>query len=243
MRIFRNFKEYIREMPREVFSRGTDVMDKTVQGKIVTRSGGYEQKELYGVSFTINDLSDADEMMKIAKQLFKKEHLTSSIAKLWFKEMITNPTTKEKWWNQTKYTKNYFKNFCDEGNGFSSYGYGERIIPQLNDVIKRLKTNLYSRGAYIAIHDSRDIHRIGRRIPCTLSYGFSVRNTLNGPRINLFLHQRSQDLINFASLDLYKATLLLNYVGKKIKVKPGKLIVYVDSLHSYHKDVPDNIKW
>ena len=55
---------------------------------------------------------------------------------------------------------------------------------------------------------------------------------------------RSQDLVNFMTLDLYKAILFLEYVAKELNVKTGKLIVYVDSLHAYFKDVPDkSITW
>lgn len=243
MRVFKNCKELIQEIPREIFTRGINVMDKTVQGKIVTKADGFEQKELYGFSYILNSFKDRDEMMQIAYELFSKEHLKKEVAEVWFSDMLTNQTLKENWWNTTEYTREYFNKFCKEAMGEASYSYGERIIPQIDSLIKRLTNNLYARGAYISIHDNRDIHRIGRRIPCTLSYGFSVRNTLNGNEMNMFLHQRSQDAINFMCLDIYKASLLLEYIAKKLNVKPGKMIVYVDSLHAYHKDVPKEIQW
>ena len=244
MRIFKNFKQLIQELPREVFTRGQEVFDKSVQGKIVTQGEGFEQKELFGMSYMINDFSDRDEMMFLAQKMFNKEHLTKEVAEQWFWDMIHNPTTKETWFDKTQYTKEYFEKFCNENNsGTSAYGYGERIIPQLDSLIKRLKGNLYARGAYIAMHDNRDIHRIGRRIPCTLSYGFAVRKTLAGDKMNMFLHMRSQDLVNFMTLDLYKATLFLESVAKEPNVKKGKLIVYVDSLHAYKRDVPSSVTW
>lgn len=244
MRIFKNCKQLIQELPREVFTRGQTVMDKTVQGKVVTKDEGFEQKELFGMSYMINSFEDKDEMLQIARETFNKEHLTPEVAKQWFWDMLHNPTTKETWFDMTKYTREYFEKFCNENNsGHSAYGYGERIIPQLDSLITRLKGNLYARGAYIALHDSRDIHRIGRRIPCTLSYGFAVRKTIDGDKMNMFIHMRSQDLVNFMTLDLYKAMLLLEYIAKELNVKTGKVICYVDSLHAYKKDVPANIQW
>ena len=246
MRIFKNCSEMIKEIPREIFTRGMNVMDKTVQGKIVTKDEGFEQKELYGVAYTINDLSDKEDMLDIARNYFKKTHLCKEIGDEWINNIFSGNTEYESWWMMDSYTKEYFKKFCNEGteeNPKTSYTYAERIFPQIESVIKRLKENIYARGAYIAVYDSRDVERIGRRIPCTLSMGFSVRNSLEGNKLNLFLHMRSQDAVNFMTLDIYKAIRILEYVAESVEVKVGKLICYVDSLHAYKKDIPENIQW
>lgn len=244
MRIFKNCEQAMRELPREVFTRGILVQDKTVQGKDVSDDKGFEQKELFGMAFVINNVSDKNRVLEVAKELFNKSHLNKEVGDQWVWDMLNNITTRETWWFKDEYLKEYFKKFCDDNNtGASAYGYGERIIPQLPFVIKRLKNNLYARGAYIALHDGRDVSRIGHRIPCTLSYGFSVRRTVHGDRLSIIVHQRSCDLVNFLALDIYKAISLLEHVAKEIDVLPGKLIMYADSLHAYLKDVPGDLQW
>lgn len=244
MRSFKNCEEAMKELPREIFSRGVLVQDKTVQGKDVSADKGFQQKELFGMAFIINDISDKDRLLEIAKELFDKSHLSKEVGDQWVWDMLNNITTRETWFFKDKFSTEYFKKFCNEKNtGASTYGYGERVIPQLPFVIERLKHNLYARGAYIAVHDSRDVSRIGRRIPCTLSYGFSVRRTVHGDKLNIIVHQRSCDLVNFMALDIYKAISLLEHVAREVGVKTGKLIMYVDSLHAYLKDVPNNLQW
>lgn len=242
MRIFNSCIEMYEEAFRELFKRGQTVFDKTVQGRVVGEKD-YEQKEIVSYSYMLNNFDDLDEMMILAKKNFEKEHLTTHVAEVWFNDMIHNPTTKEKWWDETEYTKKYFKKFCDEGNGFASYGYGERIIPQLQHLINRLKKNIYSRGAVIAVYDNRDVARVGRRIPCTVAYHFIARKTVSGDKLNMIINQRSCDAINFFPLDIYKAYLLLKYIANEIGIDVGYIIHNIDSFHVYKMDVPQKYTW
>jgi len=247
MRQFKNCVQLIKELPREVFTRGIIAQDTTNQGKIVDATGDFEQKELYGTAYTLNSFEDRDEMLDLAREMFGKTHLRKEVVLKWFDEMIHNDSLLETWWFEDPYTKEYFYDFCNEGTveePICSYTYGNKIIPQLPFLIKRLKNNIYARGAYITIFDNNDVSKIGHRVGCTLNYGFSVRNTLHGKQMNMFIHMRSQDLANFMSLDIYKASLLLEYVAKEIGVDTGKIICYVDSLHLYKRDIKNlNITW
>jgi thymidylate synthase len=143
----------------------------------------------------------------------------------------------------TDYTKKYFKDFCDEGNGNASYSYGERIIPQLQSLITKFKKNRYSRGAVITMPSLDDINKVGRRVPCTSSYHFICRPTINGDKLNLIITQRSCDAINFFPLDFAKAVFFLNHIAKETGIDIGYIIMSISSLHIYAKDCPEVYKW
>lgn len=242
MRIFNKCTEMYEETIRELFKRGQTVFDETVQGKVVSETA-FEQKEIINYSYMLTDFSDIDEMIVLAKKTCEKPHITSHIAEVWFDDMISNDSLKEEWWNETEYTKKYYKDFCDEGNGNAAYSYGERVIPNLKFVIERLKKNIYSRGAVLNLFNREDHSRIGRRIPCTLSYHFIARKTIDGDKLNLVLTQRSCDMLNFFPLDIYKAYLLLKHVAKEVNVKVGYIIHNTTSLHCYKKDIPSSYTW
>lgn len=245
MRIFQSATELYEETFRELFKRGQTVFDKTVQGKKVDIKD-YEQKEIISYNYRIDNFNDLDDMMAKAKEKFKKEHLTSHAAEVWFKDMVENTSLTEKWWFEFDSMEQYFMKFCNEGTKKkpkAAYGYGERIVPKVNKLISRLQNNIYSRGSVINIFESKDLGRRGRRIPCTLSYHFLCRNTLDGNKLNLIIHQRSCDMINFFPLDLYKAYLLLDYVAKKLNVKIGYIVHNIDSAHAYKCDIPQEYRW
>lgn len=242
MRIFNSAVAMYEETFREIFKRGQTVFDKTVQGKIVSEVE-FEQKEIVGYSYMLTGFEDIDDMMLLAKNTYEKEHMSPRVAEIWFNDMISNASLHEEWWGETEYTQDYFKKFCDEGGDQASYSYGERIVPQIESLLARLKGNLYSRGAIINVWDSRDVSRIGRRVPCTLAYHFMVRKTIDGDRMNLIVSQRSCDMINFFPLDIYKSYLFLKYVAKAIGVEPGYIIHNINSAHVYKKDIPERYTW
>lgn len=242
MRIFNSCTEMIDETYREIWKRGQTIFDKTVQGKIVGEKE-FEQKELLFYSFRVDRFDDVKEMLDKCQLMFKKPHLKIEVAEQWFNDMIDNETLHEKWWDLTEYTQEYFKKFCDEGDGNASYSYGERIMPQLIALSHRLKSNIYSRGAIISMMNRDDITKIGRRIPCTTSYHFLARPTMTGNKLNLIVSQRSADAINFFPLDFAKAYLFLKYVAQDVGVEVGSIIMSVNSLHVYSLDVPENYKW
>lgn len=242
MRIFNSCVEMIDETYREIWKRGQTIFDRTVQGRIV-KEQLYEQKELIFYSFRVDKFDDIELMLKKAKSMFNKDHMTLAVANAWLKDMLENQTLHENWWDLNENTKKYFKEFCDEGNGNASYSYGERIIPHLQNVINRLKGNIYSRGAVISMFTPDDSQKIGRRIPCTVSYHFFARPTLQGNKLNLIVNMRSADAINFFPLDFVKSYLFLKYVAEQVGVDIGYVIMSIDSLHVYALDVPEEYQW
>ncbi len=242
MRIYNNCVEMLDETYREIWKRGQTIFDKTVQGKEVD-SKDFEQKEIIFYNFRVDNFDDMKIMLDKANKIFSKQHLSLEVAQKWFEDMINNNSLHENWWDMTEYTKNYFNQFCNEGNNCASYSYGERIIPQLQALIEKLKSNKYSRGAIITMPNQDDIKKKGRRVPCTTAYHFICRPTLHGDKLNLIVMQRSCDAINFFPLDFAKATLFLQYIAKETRLEVGSLIMSINSLHIYSKDTPQEYKW
>jgi len=243
MRVFNSCVDLINETTREVFSRGVIVFDKTVQGKIVGREE-YEQKELIGYSYRLTNFNDKVEMLDWARKTFNKSFLNKEIAEAWFKDFF-NTNNPDSWWIQNEELKKYWEEFGIEEDGKFSYTYGQRLndFDQLNNLIKRLKLNLYSRGSIVYVGGREDCSMINRRIPCTIAYQFLVRKDYNKDKVNLIVYQRSCDLVNFFALDVYKAIRLLEYISNKLNLEPGFMIHFIGSLHCYKKDVPEDRRW
>jgi len=243
MRVYTSCVEMLDETYRELWKRSQRIQDSTVQGKKI-ESDDYEQKEIMFYNYRVDNFDDLSEMLDKAKEISGKEHLTMETAEAWFKDMVSNETLKENWWDLHESTKAYYKKFCSENEkGESAYSYGERIIPQLQHVINRFKGNTYCRGAQILMGKLTDAERVGRRVPCTISYHFIARPTLDGDRLNLILTQRSGDLMNFFPLDFAKAVLLLKHIAKETGIKPGYIIHSINSLHVYAIDYPKQYTW
>lgn len=242
MRIYNSCITMLNETIRELFARGVNVFDQTVQGKVVDIKD-FEQKELLGYSYMLLDFTDKVRMLEYAQKVFQKEHLRSNIGDAWLNDMLNCKSLMDTWWMQSEYLKDYWKKFGLEETGNFSYTYGTRIEDQVRDLIKRLKQNLYSRGSLITIWRRFDLGRIGRRIPCTINYHFLARKNSGEDRLNLFINQRSCDLVNFFSLDVYKAIGFLEYIAEKLNIKTGFIVHNINSLHAYHIDVGEGRKW
>lgn len=242
MRIYSSVQEMFDETYREIWKRGQTIFDATVQGRQVSETA-FEQKELIFYNFRVDNFDDIEIALAQLKQKFNKEHLTMNVANAWLKDMISNETMHENWWDETNYTKQYFKDFCDEGSGNASYSYGERLVPQIQHLIKRLKGNIYSRGAYLSMTNLEDAKNIGRRIPCSLGYHFMARPTMTGNKLNLVVLMRSCDAINFFPLDFTRAYLFLKYIAKEVGVDVGHVTMSINTLHIYKKDVLGEYKW
>lgn len=243
MRLYNNCVEMLDETYREIWKRGQAIFDKTVQSKVVSEGDGFEQKEIIFYNFRVDNFDDLKQMLDKASEMFGKEHVNIDVAETWLHDMLYNDSLRETWWDKTDYTKKYFKDFCDIGNNTASYSYGERIIPQLDALITKLKKNKYSRAAMITMPTPQDICKVGVRVPCTTAYHFICRPTLHGDKLNLIVTQRSADAINFFPLDFTKAYLFLKHVAKETNLEVGYLIMSINSLHVYSRDVPESYKW
>jgi thymidylate synthase len=222
MRIFKNCVEAVNEIKRDLYEMGTKIKVLSMQDKDVSSNDDYLTKEIEGYVFTILDTSDKD---KITDNLewCEQEHGER------VSDNYINPgqayNLREEVWNE----------FLHEGK--FAYTYNERIRTQLPMIIEELMDKPTTRQAIIEIHNNiLDIKSMGgkSRVPCSLSYQFMVRDN----KLDVIYIMRSSDYFTHFKNDIWQAIALRDYISRIIAVKPGKLIMFVSSLHGYKKDFP-----
>jgi len=117
----------------------------------------------------------------------------------------------------------------DGSNRGIRYRYGD-----LADLVRLLKTRLYTRQAYLPIwfpEDTGAHHK--ERVPCSLGYHFLNRE--GGMKIVYYM--RSCDFIRYFRDDVYMAGRLLQWVCDQIGSKPSRLVMYISSLHIFQNDL------
>jgi len=245
MRIFSSCKEALDEIVRDLFSRGVECFDPTVQARKVD-SASHSAKELIGYCYRIVEPSkvDAAEMINYANRIFNKQHLSVEYGEDWLQDMIKGGLNPEP--AHLKHWATYWKKFSEiSETGKFAYTYSERIKEPLKITIERLKDSKYRRAAYIPIWYEKDIYRIGkRRVPCSLGYHFLVRKEGFRDKLHLMYMQRSCSLAEFYPLDVYRAVGLLEYISNETNIPSGDLVHFISSLHCFYKDLRDlNRMW
>jgi hypothetical protein len=114
------------------------------------------------------------------------------------------------------------------------YNYGD-----LNDVIKLLQAERYTRQAYLPIWFPEDTgNALGVRVPCTLGYHFLIR----GDILDISYFIRSCDFVRHFRDDVYMAVRLAQWVVQQIdpsqlELGLGKFVMQIPSLHIFRGDV------
>lgn len=258
MRIYDNAYELMSETGRNLWEMGIENRPKTYQNKNIEGNPDFITKELIAESYCLTSLPDP-------KWLFVYTN-TEEWADAEFKERVSgkqiNPG--EAWelnkpmWEEfliTKYVASIIKGEKKAKKVFD-YTYSERMnrsvfndwegvgIDQqdtyLNHIISLLKYDNDTRKAVLSIFDtlfdadSLDGHA---RIPCSMYYQFLIRPNGKGEKVcNIIYNQRSADFVAHFGDDVYLAWKLMEYVAKKVGVKPGYLFHQIGSLHSYQRD-------
>lgn len=114
----------------------------------------------------------------------------------------------------------------------------------LNDLVKVLNENPFSRQAYLPIWFPEDLAAVddGNRVPCSLGYHFLIRPDMNGNLVlNCQYFMRSCDLMRYFRDDAYLAGRLMQWVVQGLDMAPlttGILKVHISSLHCFEGDLP-----
>lgn len=237
MRIYSNARQLMSEMARDLWEMGTEVKPKTYQNKDISGKDEFVTKEEFCKQYCLTSLNDPE---------FLFIHTNSrKWADAEFKERISGETINPG--NAWKLRPEIWEEFLvsdSRGNLFFDYTYAQRMNSPimykghketpLDAIVDLLKNDPDTRKAILTIFDSRDeYHYTGdMRIPCSMYYGFFIRNG----QLNMTYHQRSSDFITHFGNDVYLAWSLKNYIAEQVNVKPGHLIHTIDSLHCYKKD-------
>ncbi len=116
------------------------------------------------------------------------------------------------------------------------YEYGD-----LNDVVKLLATDPYTRQAYLPVWFPEDTGGGSKRAPCTIGYHFLMREG----KLDINYHIRSCDFIRHFRDDLYLTARLLEWVLQQCQelepelwqdVVPGMFVMQIGSLHVFRND-------
>lgn len=115
------------------------------------------------------------------------------------------------------------------------YEYGD-----LNDVVKLLAEDPYTRQAYLPVWFPEDTGGGSKRAPCTIGYHFLMRDG----KLDVTYQIRSCDFVRHFRDDIYLTVRLLLWVideARKLNeswldVTPGKFIMSIQSLHLFRND-------
>jgi len=244
MRIYKNLYEAVKETQRDLHEMGTTVRLKTYQNIDVSQDESHNTtKEITGHTFRVLDpleqrgITDAYSMLYVDNEKISKlkEWVEMEFIERIFWGGEINPG--EAWKIREEIWKDLFSK---DNNGKFDYTYNERFFEknQLWKVIETLTENLYSRRCVLQVFQyDKDIEAIGKlkRVPCSVDYSWLYRDD----KLNIFYHMRSCDFYNHFLNDMILAAKLNRWVAYQIKVEPGDLVVYINSLHAYKAELDE----
>lgn len=220
MRIYANCREAIIDIGRELKKCAVEVHTQTMQNKDISEDPLYKTKEIQAFSFTIINQHDANEMPNITLPWLKEEIQER------LKLHPVNPgdayLKRQEIWDE----------FLVDGK--FDYTYSERMHWQIDAIVAELTKNPESRQAIIEIHDrSIDQDRMGKqRIPCSMFYQFMIRDGA----LDVIYVMRSTDFATHFQNDIWLAIALRDALAARLRLNPGKFIMFASSLHIYKKD-------
>lgn len=152
-----------------------------------------------------------------------------------------------------KFNHNYMERYWPKHAGFEEYVAkdGEMtLVPHrgvryeygdLNDMVDLMHRDPLTRQAYLPVFFPEDTGGKNGRVPCTLGYRFIMRND----ELDVTYDIRSCDFVRHFRDDIYLTVRLLLWVLDRLrqkderwaKVKPGKFIMNITSLHLFRNDL------
>lgn len=233
MRIYKNCKEAINEIQRDLYEMGTEVHPESMQNKVVKDDDSYITKELQGYSFMILDSSDKN---SIATPLNWCEAEFKERIQGWQNCELSKPLNPG---NAYKEREDVWKEFLNEDGKFC-YTYNERMIWQIKANIEELKKNPNSRQCIIQFHDRNiDQKNMGgiKRVPCSMFYQLMIRDG----KLDIIYTMRSTDFFTHFKNDIWHAITFRNFIADELDIEKGKFIMFASSLHAYKKDFPEGV--
>lgn len=223
MRIYKDFKEAMGEIERDLAEMGTVVHPHTYQDKDVRNNPSFDTMELqnYIYTVTVPDRFDLNP--------------TKPWADMEFVERISGkPINPGLAWEARR---DVWEEFLTEAGDFA-YTYPGRMyspIDQLKHIINRLQQDPASRQMFLSLWRPDDCQKFGgiSRIPCSLGYYFQIRRG----KLNMTYLQRSADFVTHLVNDIYLAYRLQEYVAMKLCIRTGNFCHWIGSLHVFKKDL------
>ncbi len=225
MRIYKDFKEALNEVARDLKEMGIRVYPKTYQDKDISDNPDFHTLELQNYVYMVTrpHIEDLNPTLPWASAEWRER-------KLGIEGTPLNPG--QAW----RFRPEVWQQFLEDDGKFA-YSYGDRFSrnEKVLRIIERIKVDPDSRQLWLNMWDDEDITKIGgvSRVPCTLGYQFLVR----GGQLHMTYIMRSADFATHFNNDLYLASLLQQYVATKSGYPVGRFTHMIGSLHVYQKDV------
>jgi len=127
-----------------------------------------------------------------------------------------------------KFSHNYMERYWCKGFKGIRFEYGD-----LNDIIDRLQKDSHTRQAFLSVWHPEDQSNHGERVPCTIGYWFNR----NGDQLDITYLIRSCDAVRHFKNDMYMTYRLMEWVAKKVNLKPGIVTVWIGSFHCFQSDL------
>ncbi len=223
MRIFTTFPEAFNEIKRDLKEMGTRVVTKTMQDKNIEGLEEYETIELMNYVYTVTapELTEIDCDPAWCTQEWRER----------LRGLEGHPINPGISW---RINKELWEPFIHRGK--FDYTYSERLSrsSQVQNIIKRLRDDNYSRQCYISMWNHTDSVRLGiRRVPCSLGWHLMYRGTT----LHMTYFMRSCDFgIHFYN-DVYLSLKLLHEIAVQAGMIPGRFSHFISSFHVYEKDL------
>jgi len=225
MRIYRNFKEALAEIKRDLAEMGIHVHPQTYQDQFVGDNPDFETLELQNYIYTVTHPTNDD--LEPTQPWAEAE---------WGERCIgingkgcINPGTA---W---QLRKDVWEQFI-QPNGKFAYTYCERfgLFEQVLRVIDRLQKDPSSRQLFIGMWNASDSTKLGgiSRVPCSLGYYVQCRRNA----LHLTYLQRSADFVTHFVNDVYLAYSLQYFIADRVQMDIGTFTHWIGSLHIFAKD-------
>ena len=117
------------------------------------------------------------------------------------------------------------------------YYKADVLIDQMDYVLFELENNPYNRRIMTSLWNTEDLHEMNL-YPCTWSVSYSVTREGNDKYLNMFLNQRSQDMLAANNWNTAQYAILLMMVAQVSYMKPGELIHSIVDAHIYDRHIP-----
>ena len=125
----------------------------------------------------------------------------------------------------------YAPSYCNYSDDNKTlYGaYGPKVKRGLQNVISKLKSDRFSRQAFFPIFHFDDTTINSKDIPCSIGLQFFIRD--NKLILNVFM--RSNDIFKGFIYDVFKFTMIQEYLASILNVELGEYVHSVGSMHYY----------
>lgn len=110
-------------------------------------------------------------------------------------------------------------------------------IDQINEAIRMLKEDPYSRRIIVNAWNAKDLDKMAL-VPCHMSFQFYVEKDEHGQQhLSCHMYQRSCDMFLGEPWNIFSYALLTYIFGKKTNMKPKKLIISFGDCHIYENHI------